>query len=154
MNRIQKIKSYFIKHEFYSWKGFDWNNFDLKFKVLDDEMLLDIGNYVKSNLGESSQIANNRHRLKENLAVSCESLDELLPFIEKIVTMDYEHTLPESIEHHWDFQYFINEHQLCENTLCISNVLKANNGSDGNCVYPLISIRKYNNIYYCWNHLE
>ena len=153
MSLIRKIKSYFIKYEFSSWKDFDRNNYDLKFSMMDDEILLDIGSYIKNNLKESRQIGNKRHRLKDTSAIECRSLDELLPVIRDIIKKDYRETSVESILHKWDFQYFLSEHSQCENTICISNALTATASQNGNCVYPLASVRKYNNSYYCWNHL-
>lgn len=152
MNLIQKIKSYFIKYEFYSWKDFNRDDFDLKFTALDEEMLVDIGSYLRNNLAESKQIGNKRHRLNDELAVRCDSLDELLPLIKDIIHFDYNETLLESIEHKWDFQYFVGAHKRVENTLRISNSLTSLNGPNGTCVYPLATIRKYNGSYYCWNH--
>lgn len=154
MNLIQKIKSYFIKYEFYSWKDFNRDEFDLRFTLLNDEMLLDIGSYFKNNLAESKQIGNKRHRLKDELANCCASLDELLPLIKNIVDADYKETLAESIEYKWDFEYFVGAHKRCENTICISNSLTSLTGPNGTCVYPLATIRKYNGNYYCWNHLN
>ncbi|HEX9980988.1 MAG TPA: hypothetical protein VGB50_10545 [Flavobacterium sp.] len=154
MNLIQKIKSYFVKNEFGSWRNFNSDGYDLKFKSIDDETLLDIGSYIKKNLEESEQIGNKRHRLKENFSIECPSLDELLPLLKEIIRNDYQETFVESLAYNWDFRYFVGEHSMCRNTICISNVLSGANGNSGNCIYPLASIRKYNNKYYCWNHLS
>ncbi len=153
MSLIRKIKSYFIKYEFNTWKDFSTDQYDLKFGKLNDEILLDIGSYIKNNLRESKQVGNKRHRLKEDNAISCRSLDELLPEIRTIINKDYRETAAESVLYNWDFQYFLSEHAMCENTICISNALKANNTPSGNCIYPLASVRKVNDVYYCWNHL-
>ncbi|HEX8269045.1 MAG TPA: hypothetical protein VF581_04060 [Flavobacterium sp.] len=153
MNLIRKIKSYFVKHEWHSWKDFHWDNYDLKFKSLDEETLLDIGNYIKHNLKESQQIGNNRHRLRENSGIECKSLNELLPLLKEIIIADYSETASESLVYNWDFRYFISPHILCENTICISNGLRAKDGSTGNCIYPVASVRKFDDRYFCWNHL-
>jgi len=153
MKLIRKIKSYFIKHELHAWRDFCADKFDLKFRKLDEEVLLEIGHYIKSNLRESKQVGNKRHRLKEEAAIACPSLDQLLPVIRNIINTDYRETSAESVLYNWDFQYFLQEHKQCENTICISNALRANNTPSGNCIYPLATIRKVNNVYYCWNHL-
>ncbi len=154
MSLIRKIKSYFIsRNEFNSWKDFTTDDYDLKFRKLDEEILLDIGSYIKNNLRESKQVGNKRHRLKETSAISCDSLDELLPQIKHILAKDFRETSTESVLYNWDFEYFLSEHSMCENTICISNALKANNTPSGRCVYPLASVRKVNNVYYCWDHL-
>jgi len=153
MNLIQKIKSYFIKNQFYAWKDFQWEKYDLKFTNLNEEILVEIGSFIKNNLNDSEEIGNLRHRLKENRGIECKNLDELLPLIRQIITTDYKQTFHESIQHNWEFQYFVSEHTLCANTICISNGLKSKSGTTGNCIYPLASIRKHNNAYFCWNHL-
>jgi len=154
MNLIQKIKSYFIKYDFCARQDFHWDAYEVKFRTLNEEVLLDIGNFIKKNLNASDQIGNERHRLKEDRSIECSSLDQLLPLIKEIINTDYDITLNESIQHNWDFRYFVSEHLLCENTICISNGLKSRNGTPGNCIYPLATIRKYNNTYFCWNHLK
>jgi hypothetical protein len=153
MTLIQKIKSYFKKYEFYSWKEFSWDDYNLKFRDLTDEMLLDIGSYIKHNLPESSQIGNDRHRLHEQKGIECKSLDELLPLIREIIAADFNQTSRESVENNWEFQYFLSQHKICKNTICISNGLRAKDGINGNCIYPLASVRKHKNSYFCWNHL-
>ncbi|HEY0092232.1 MAG TPA: hypothetical protein VGB43_07080 [Flavobacterium sp.] len=154
MNLIQKIKSYFIKYDFCTWQDFHWDKYELKFDSLNEEILLDIGSFIKHNLNSSDQIGNERHRLKEDKSIQCASLDQLLPLIKDIITKDYKVTFNESIRYNWDFRYFVSEHLQCENTICISNGLKSKSGSTGNCIYPLATIRKHNNTYFCWNHLQ
>jgi hypothetical protein len=153
MNLIQKIKSYFLNYEFYSWKDFSWDDYELNFISVNDETLVDIGHYLIHNLDESSRIGNRRYRLSEDAASEFRSLDELLQHIREIIARDYRETSVESRNHDWDFRYFVNHHPLCGNTICISNGLRSRSGNTGNCIYALISIRKYNNRYYCWNHL-
>lgn len=153
MNLIQKIKSYFIKYDFCTRENFNWDRYDLKFSMLNEEILLDIGSFIKHNLGSSDQIGNERHRLKEDRSIQCKSLDQLLPLLKDIINSDYKETYDESIRYNWEFRYFVSEHLQCENTICISNGLKSKNGTSGNCIYPLATIRKYDNSYFCWNHL-
>ncbi|HEX8561902.1 MAG TPA: hypothetical protein VF676_02875 [Flavobacterium sp.] len=152
MTLIQKIKTYFIRNEFCSWKNFHWDDYEFTFQILTEESLLDIGLYVKENLEPSKQIGNKRHRLLENKSVKCESLDELLPVLRDIIRNDYSETVVESVKYKWDFRYFVARHERCENTIRICNGLRTTEGSQGNCIYPLATIRKYNGNYYCWNH--
>ena len=153
MDRIQKIKAYFTKYDFYTWKDFDWNNYDLRSKTPNESFLLDIGLYVRDNLTSSEAIGNKRHRLKAEVAIACNSLDDLIPLIDEIIRQDYKQTSVDSVKHNWDFQYFVTEHNKCENTICIFNGLREKEKPSRNCVYPIISIRKHQNKYYCWNHL-
>ena len=154
MNRIQKIKAYFTKYDIYTWKEFDWNDYDLKSKTPDNAFLLDVGIYIRNTLTASEEIGNKRHRLKESAAISCNSLDDLIPFLKEIVLKDYRQTIVESNIHNWDFHYFVSEHQKCANTICLFNALKERNKFARNCVYPIASVRKYQNNYFCWTHLE
>ena len=153
MDRIQKIKAYFTKYDFYTWKDFDWNDYDLRSKTVNDSFLLDIGLYVRDNLKEVEEIGNKRHRLKEEDTICCNSLDDLIPLLRVIIQQDYKQTAADSIKYNWDFQYFVSEHSKCENTICVFNGLREKEKPSGNCVYPIASIRKYRNKYYCWNHL-
>ena len=152
MTLIQKIKTFFIKNDFGSWKDFRWDQFDFQFQKLNDETLLDIGNHVKFNLKPSRQIGNKRHRLPETAAIKCTNLDALLPLIKQVITEDYRETLAESLTYNWEFNYFLCEHPRCENTIRICNGLRSKDETPGNCIYPLITIRKFNGHYYCWNH--
>ena len=152
MTLIQKIKTYFIRNEFVSWKHFDLDTYDLKFGKLDTEILLDIGIYIKRNLENAKQIGNKKHRLDESSSTKYESLDGLLPVIEKILHSDFMETSAESIQYKWEFQYFVSPHERCENTIRICNSLRTTEGANGNCIYPLATIRKFNDHYYCWNH--
>ena len=153
MKLNQKIKSYFIKYQFNSWKNFHWDDYDLKFRLLDEEILVDIGSYIRNNLSASETIGNQRHRLKEHLGIKCSSLDDLMPLIRDIIIVDYSETSIESIQHNWDFQYFVSKHSLCVDTICISNGLMSRQDS-GRCIYPLASVRKHDDSYFCWDHLR
>ena len=152
MHLIQKIKSYFLRYEFSSWKDFRWDDYEISFCEVNDDLLLEIGSYLKNNLQETAQLSNKRHRLREESATKCDTLDELLPLLQEIVAADFAETILESREYNWEFRYFVNEHAKCKNTICISNGLHSTQKM-GNCIYPIASIRRYKGKYYCWNHL-
>ncbi len=152
MTLIQKIKTFFVKNDFGSWKNFRCDRYEIVFRKLDNEVLLDIGNYIKKNLKPSRQIGNKRHRLPEHASTRCGDLDSLLPIIREVIINDYYETLVESQTYNWDFTYFVAEHERCENTIRICNMLRSKDEKPGNCIYPLITIRKINGQYYCWNH--
>ncbi|RZJ34431.1 MAG: hypothetical protein EOO51_09490 [Flavobacterium sp.] len=152
MHLIKKIKSYFLKYEFSSWKDFQWDNYEISFREINDDVLLEIGIFLKKNLNESAQLSNKRHRLKEESALECSTLDELLPLLQEIIASDFSETYRESLQYNWEFKYFVSEHANCKNTICISNGLRST-AKMGNCIYPLASIRKHQGNYYCWNHL-
>lgn len=154
MTLIQKIKSYFIKRRFHLWNDFHWDGHDLKFHSVNNETLLDIGSYIKNNLEESTEIGNKRHRLIEAKGIKCATLNELLPLLREIITADFKQTSIESMFHDWEFEYFVGRHALCENTICISNGLRDRDGQGGHCVYPLATVRKHDNHYFCWNHVK
>ncbi|HMI06255.1 MAG TPA: hypothetical protein VK528_01815 [Flavobacterium sp.] len=154
MNLIHKIKSYFIRHDFHLWKDFDYDGYELKFIELDEETLLEIGHFIKKNLNESAKAYDDRFRLKESTVTICESLDELLPLIREAIRADFKETTIQSLEHNWQFQYFVNDHNSSKNTICVSNGLTSIDGSAKNCIYTVASIRKYKNKYYYWNSLN
>lgn len=152
MKLIQKIKTFFIKNDFGSWKNFRWDRYEIVFNQVNDDILLDIGSYIRANLNQSRQIGNKRHRLAENASTRCADLDSLLPIVSDIIKNDYAETVVESQTYNWDFSYFVAKHERCENTIRICNVLRSKDENPGNCIYPLITIRKFNGHYYCWNH--
>ncbi len=154
MNRIQKMKAYFSKYDFYAWKDLDLTDSDLKSDLPDDVFLLDVGIFIKNTLTSANEIGNKRHRLKEEHAIACASLDELIPFLTDILKQDYTQTAIDSVDNNWDFQYFVRKHRKCENTICLYILLKEIGKMHANCIYPIVSVRKYLDTYYCWNHLE
>src|SRR5690606_39270393 len=110
------------------------------------------GNYIKKTLKPSRQIGNKRNRLPEQSGIKCNDLDSLLPIIRDAVKKDYNETVIESHAYNWNFSYFVAEHERCENTIRICNVLRSREETPCNCMYPLITIRKFNGNYYCWKH--
>lgn len=150
MTLIHKIKSYFVKHEFHLWKDFSYGKYALRFGEPSEDILLEIGSFIKDNLVESAQAYDEKFRLKEKTAIMCDSLDELLPLIRKAITADYPETLAQSREYNWQFQYFLNNHHSSKDTICVSNGLTSNEQLSKNCIYTLASIRKFEGKYYCW----
>ena len=153
MTLIRKLKTYFINNDFYSWRHFQSNQYELKFDRLTDEILLDMGVYIKSTLESSDEIGNVRHRLHEKTGRKCADLDQLLPFLQKIIDGDYQETCAESQAYNWEFTYFVARHERCENTIQIRNGLRTRD-SKGNCIYQLATVRKFDGNYYCWNHAD
>ena len=47
MKIFEKIAEFFRKKEFYSFDDFQIENYEIRFKELNDQILLDIGNYIK-----------------------------------------------------------------------------------------------------------
>jgi hypothetical protein len=151
MHLIKKIKSYFTKYEWHSWKDYDSDYYPIKFCEMSDETILDIVSYINRSLQESPVVGNSRHRLKEEKAIRCKNLDHLMLLIRSIIETDFAETKAESLLYSWDFKYVVGEHQACRDTICISNVLTS---KSGNCIYALASIRKSEVAYFLWNHLE
>ncbi|MBF0694215.1 MAG: hypothetical protein IR153_04060 [Flavobacterium sp.] len=150
MHLIKKIKSYFKKYEWHSWKDFDSSEYDIKFTKLDSEITLDIVKFIQQNLTESDEIGNKRRRLHQDKSIKCDSLDEVMSIVTRIIEADHIETSAESKLYNWQFQYVVGEHQSCSQTICISNVLTS---KTGNCIYAIASIRKHHSGIYLWNHL-
>ena len=151
MHLIKKIKSYFTKYDWHSWKDYDSDKYPVKFREMSDETILDIVSYINRSLQEAPEVGNSRHRLKEDKAISCKNIDQLMLLIRSIIETDFAETVAESQLYSWDFQYVVGEHQACPDTICISNVLTS---KSGNCIYALASIRKSDVLFHLWNHLE
>jgi|GEM_PF-6559373 len=155
MKIFEKIAEFFRKKEFYSLDDFQIENYEIRFKELNDQILLNIGNYIKKNIQESKSIEDSKDKLFKRHAKCCNSLDELLPLIKSAVEQDYKDTVVESLENNWDFQYYLNEYFLNDKTICIHNVLSSSiDEKIGSCIYPILSIKKFNGEYYFWLHLE
>lgn len=150
MHLIKKIKSYFKKHEWHSWRDFDSSQYNLKFTKLNQDATLDLVNYISANLANSKEIGNKKRRLPQEKAIKCESTNDLISMLTQIIEADYTETLAESKMHNWQFQYVVGRHRSCVDTICISNVLTS---KSGNCIYAVASIRKHNSTLYLWNHL-
>lgn len=152
MKLIQKIKTFFIKNDFHSWKDFDLDKYEIKFEQISDEILIDMAVFITNNLTDAKQIGITKHRLNESAAQQFGSINALLTLVRQQVQADCRETTIESLTYNWNFQYFMGFHERCENTIRICNVLRSNDGTPGTCVYPIITIRKFEGNYYCWNH--
>ncbi len=153
MRLIQKIKSYYIRHEFYLWQDFNPSRGGLSFIEADDEVLMDIGRFIKQEIIPAKEAACDRHRLLLGTALTMDSIDEVLLLIRSIINADLEETKIESGLYNWDFYYQCDLHPKCDNTITISTVLKSND-KKGYCVYNVASVRLSNEVYYCWSHLK
>lgn len=154
MKIIQRLKEYFSKKEYYSCDGYEFENPSLSFKILDTEKLLDLSKYISHYLEISESIADKKNNLIQKFAIECDNLDELLNHIKDNVDTDYGETLSEAKEANWEFEYFTNTYFLNKQTLCVYNRLSYKNGKGGNMTYPVLSIRRQNDKFYFWSHLD
>lgn len=153
MTRIQKLKSIFIKNEFYLWRNFVIES-KIAFTELTDDVLLDIAQHLKSSLFSVQKIGSKRYRLTPEAASSHNSIDELLISISKIIAQDYADTFEQSKQNGYNFSYFLDHQANCESMLKICNALRNNHNPKSNCVYPLVTIQKFGAKYLMWNHIE
>lgn len=153
MNLISKIKSYFVRHSLHAWKDFSPGDYEVTFHTPGDDALVDVAGFIVRHLRETGQIGNKRHRLREEVAVPCASLDELMLLVQQILERDFHQTTAESLLYDWEFRYFLAEHTQCADTICLSNALVSRKNPAGHCIYPLATIQKSAGVYYCWNHL-
>ena len=155
MKIFEKILEFFRKKEFYSIDDFQIENYEIRFKELNEQILFDIKNYVKKNIQESKSIEDSKNKLFKGHAKLCNSLDELLSLIKNAVEQDYRETVIENIKNNWDFQYYLSEHLLNNKTICLHNSLSSSiDNKLGRCIYAIFSIRKFKGNYYFWLHLE
>lgn len=148
MNIFDRIKYFFSSSEYYSVEDDAFEKSSLKFKKLDDEIILNITNYIKENLFEAPKIAAKNLKLKN--AVEFENVTDLMIFIIKNLEFDYE----EMTQEKWKFEYFMNSYFLDKNTVCVYNKFTSSETEIGNMICSIISIRKFNGKYYCWTHID
>ncbi|NUY81614.1 hypothetical protein HUK80_11950 [Flavobacterium sp. MAH-1] len=147
--RLQhKIKSYFKKFGFHLWKDLDIGN-GFCFEVIDQESLLEIASRLRD-MEESGSIEDKRFRMKQKTAVRFSSLDELLPWLSKILIADFAETSNESKANSWEFKYILKPHPTSAKSMCLVNALTSLKKENSHCVYTLVSIRKHDKEFYCW----
>lgn len=154
MNIFKKIKNYFSKDKFYALDDFEFKNPSLKFKILDDEILLDFTNYIDVNLNLSHNISDPKNNLKVNSSIRCDNINQLIKLIRQAIEFDYKESIEESKTANWDFEYFLNSSFLNLETLCIYNRLFDKEKVTGDMIYPIVSIRKIDSLFYYWSHLD
>lgn len=149
MKLKHKIKSWFKTRDFYLWKELRFDE-GFCFAQPSEEILVDIAAFLRDNLKPVAQLEDKRFRLKEKTAVAFASIDELMPWISKILASDFDETSRESEEYGWKFKYQLKMHRASENSVCLTNALTSTKKENSHCVYTLVSIRKFEGRYFCW----
>ncbi|NMH27114.1 hypothetical protein [Flavobacterium silvaticum] len=152
MKLPQKIKSYFARYGFHSWKEMDWNEKQSAFTYPEEENLLEIGSLLRQ-LDNAETPDNPKLRMNRKSARIFDSLDDLIPWLRAVILEDLKETSLESDEHGWDFRYFTQKHNSCQDTICICNGLNSKIETGQNCIYAMASIRKFEGKYYGWSNV-
>ncbi|RZJ73981.1 hypothetical protein [Flavobacterium sp.] len=149
MKLQHKIKSYFKQHDFHLWKDLRLDE-GLCFAHPTEEMLVEIAGYLRDNLSEVTILEDKRFRLREKSAVAFSSIDELMPFLSKILSIDFSETSKESAIYDWEFTYQLKPHLTSEHSISLVNAVTSLKKEHSHCVYTLVSMRKFEGKIYCW----
>jgi hypothetical protein len=153
MRLIRKIKSYYTRHDFYLWRDKGPDPDALSFSEPGDEALMDMGVMIREHLSPAAQPGNTRHRLHPGAAMQLPAIDDVLIFLQAIISEDLKETKAESGLYNWAFRYHFGFHPNCADTLTVSTILKSD-ARKGYCVYHLASVQLFNGMYYGWNQLR
>jgi hypothetical protein len=148
MNIFKRIKYYFFPAKYYSIENSTFTNPSLEFNRLNDETILNITDYIQKHLLEVQKLSTKT--LKTKKAFEFEKINDLIIFIVKALEFDYKNMEEEK----WKFEYFMNYHFLDGETTCIYNKFTNPEANVGYMILTLISIRKYNEKYYCWLNID
>ena len=146
MNIIEKIKEFFRKKEYIEIKDFDLKKFDVRFKEIDEEKLIDISSYIKSHLKNSNNLKV-REALNVNESQEFKKFNNLILKIDQIIKDDFKETFTQSEKMNWEFYYFLENKN---GNIFINNSLTKRDQTIGNVIYSLAIIRKFNNSYFLW----
>ncbi len=146
MNIIEKIKEFFRKKEYIEIQDFDLKKYDVRFKEIDEEKLIDISSYLKKHLKNSNNLKVDG-TLNENESQEFKKFDNLISKIDQILRDDFKETFSQSEKMSWEFCYFIENKN---GNIFINNSLTKSDQTIGNVVYSLAIIRKFNNSYFLW----
>jgi hypothetical protein len=150
LNLFRNIKNLFFRSKFYHDVNFNLNDYEIKFRELTENNLLDIGNYIIKNIKTVTSVEDLKNQLTKEDMVFCETIDNLLITVQKIIHKDYLTLLAESEINDWDFHYFIRTNILNEETISVYTALTKRGNAKGHAIYTLLSIRKWKEHYYCW----
>jgi hypothetical protein len=146
MNIIEKIKEFFRKKEYIEIKDFDLKKFDVRFKEIDEEKLIDISSYIRKHLNNSNNLKV-EESLNENESQEFKKFDNLILKIDQIIKDDFKDTFTQSEKMNWEFCYFLENKN---GNIFINNSLTKGDQTIGNVIYSLAIIRKFNNSYFLW----
>jgi len=146
MNIIEKIKEFFRKKEYIEIQDFDLKKYDVRFKEIDEEKLIDISYYIKKHLKNSNNLKVDES-LNENESQEFKKFDNLISKIDQILRDDFSETFSQSEKMSWEFCYFIENKN---GNIFINNLLTKRDQTIGNVIYSLALIRKFNNSYLLW----
>ncbi|TQI71154.1 hypothetical protein JM79_2080 [Gramella sp. Hel_I_59] len=147
MNIIEKIKEFFRKKEYIEIQDFDLKKYDVRFKEIDEEKLIDISSYIKKHLKNSNNLKVDE-TLNENESQEFKKFDNLISKIDQILRDDFNETFSQSEKMSWEFCYFIENKN---GYIFINNSLTKTDQTIGNVIYSLAIIRKFNNSYFLWD---
>jgi hypothetical protein len=148
MNIFKRIKEFISPSEYYSAENITFENPSLEFYQIDEETILNITKYSKENISEAPKIE--AKNLKARQATEFKNINDLVIYMVKAIELDYK----EMVQEKWKFEYFMNNYFLDDNTTCIYSKFTSSETEIGNMICPLISIRKFDEKYYCWTHID
>ena len=148
MRLTHKIKSYFKTRDFHSWKELRLDD-GLCFVNPTEEILVEIASCLRE-LPSCETLEDDRYRMKQKNAVVFNGINDLVPWLSRILHADFEETSEESAVYAWEFRYQFMPHRASDGSFCISNMLTSKRKPNSNCIYSLVSIRKFSGKYYCW----
>ncbi|MBD3582391.1 hypothetical protein [Flavobacterium selenitireducens] len=148
MKLQHKIKTYFKTRDFHLWKDLRFDQ-GLSFVHPTEEILIEIASYLVD-MEPCDPLEDKRFRMKETTAVAFDNVDEMMPWLSRIVRSDFEETSQESKIFDWKFRYQLKPYTTSVGSHCLSNALTSLKKENSHCIYALVSIRKFSGKYYCW----
>ncbi len=149
---FEKVRRFFTKTSLYALDNYNLHECSISFSELDNEILMDISDFIRNNLVDSEKISDRKCGLKKSSSLKCNNIDSLILELRSIIEHDYSVILRESIENDWNFQYFMNKHFLNDSTIALWNQLSDKNGKIGDIRYNVLTVRKHNDNYYIWDN--
>lgn len=137
-----------------SFEYTEFKNLKIEFEEVSDELFLNLSDFITENLNSADKIDDNKNKLSEKKSVRCLTLEELFFHVKKTIAKDYKDADAGRKANKWDFKYFTTLNNHDDKTLNIYNRLQPKKVELGYLVYPLLSIRKYKESYYYWNHVK
>ena len=137
-----------------SFEHTEFNNLIIEFEDVSDELFVNLKDFITENLNSADKINNNKNKLSEKKSVICLTLEDLFHQVKKTIAKDYKDADAGRKSEKWNFKYFMTVNNLDDRTINIYNKLQPKKIELGYLIYPILSIRKYKDSYYYWNHVK
>lgn len=134
---------------------FDFEKFDnlkLEFQEISNELLSAFSKFINENLVSSEIIEEKKMKLLEKKSIKCLNLEDLIFQMKETIEKDFIKVDKQKKSQKLDFIYFLTLNNHDEKTLTVYNRLEPKIIDVGFLIYPVVSIRKHEEIYYHWKH--